>query len=104
MRDSCGTDFFYNWNKTEGNIQANAGKVYRVGAGPGDRELLTLKAVRALACANVVMIDDLVDRRVLEHSPAARAAALGSPARIMIGEVVKLAHALERTAFQLRTA
>jgi uroporphyrin-III C-methyltransferase len=51
--------------------------VYLVGAGPGDPELLTLKAVRALACADVVMIDDLVDRRVLEHAPEARVIAVG---------------------------
>ena len=55
----------------------NQGMVYLVGAGPGDPELLTLKAVRALACADVVMIDDLVDRRVLEHAPKARVIAVG---------------------------
>lgn len=45
-----------------------AGKVYLVGAGPGDPELLTLKAVRALGSADVVLIDDLVDRAVLSHT------------------------------------
>jgi uroporphyrin-III C-methyltransferase len=54
-----------------------AGKVYLVGAGPGDPELLTLKAVRALARADVIMIDDLVDRRVLEFAPAARVIEVG---------------------------
>jgi uroporphyrin-III C-methyltransferase len=47
-----------------------AGKVWLVGAGPGDPELLTLKAVRAIAQAEVLLVDDLVDRRVLEHAPA----------------------------------
>ncbi len=53
------------------------GRVYLIGAGPGDPELLTLKAVRALAAADVVLIDDLVDRRVLEHAPQARVVAVG---------------------------
>jgi len=55
-----------------------AGMVYLVGAGPGDPELLTLKAVRALARADVVLIDDLVNRAVLEHArPSARIIEVG---------------------------
>ncbi|MEO7337735.1 MAG: uroporphyrinogen-III C-methyltransferase [Caldimonas sp.] len=38
-----------------------------VGAGPGDPELLTLRAVRVLGEADVVLCDDLVDRRVLAY-------------------------------------
>lgn len=52
-------------------------KVWLVGAGPGDPELLTLKAVRALREAQVVLIDDLVNDAVLEHCPAARVIAVG---------------------------
>ena len=37
-----------------------------VGAGPGDAELLTLKAVRALQAADVILFDDLVSNDVLE--------------------------------------
>ena len=44
-----------------------------VGAGPGDPELLTLKAVKAIASATVVLVDDLVNEEVLSHvSPTAR--------------------------------
>lgn len=42
------------------------GLVTLVGAGPGDAELLTLKAVRALQAADVILFDDLVSSEVLE--------------------------------------
>jgi uroporphyrin-III C-methyltransferase / precorrin-2 dehydrogenase / sirohydrochlorin ferrochelatase len=42
------------------------GHVTLVGAGPGDAELLTLKAVRALQSADVILFDDLVSASVLE--------------------------------------
>jgi uroporphyrin-III C-methyltransferase len=41
------------------------GKVYLIGAGPGDPELLTLKAARLLARAEVVLHDALVSKEVL---------------------------------------
>lgn len=46
-----------------------SGKVWLVGAGPGDPELLTIKAGRVLAGADVVLVDDLVDPRMLAHAP-----------------------------------
>lgn len=52
-------------------------KVWLVGAGPGDPELLTLKAVRALREAQVVLIDDLVNDAVLEHCSGARIIPVG---------------------------
>ncbi len=53
----------------EGLAQAapqTQGSVTLVGAGPGDAELLTLKAMRALQAADVILFDDLVSDGVLE--------------------------------------
>jgi uroporphyrin-III C-methyltransferase/precorrin-2 dehydrogenase/sirohydrochlorin ferrochelatase len=44
------------------------GSVILVGAGPGDAELLTLRAVRALQSADVILFDDLVSREVLDFA------------------------------------
>lgn len=45
------------------------GKAQLVGAGPGDPELLTLKALRALRDADVVLHDDLIGREILALIP-----------------------------------
>lgn len=45
-----------------------AGRVILVGAGPGDPELLTVKAVRALKSADVIVHDGLMGDAVLEHA------------------------------------
>ncbi len=54
-------------------MQAHQPHVTLVGAGPGDADLLTLKAVKAIAAATVLLVDDLVSDDVLAHAnPKAR--------------------------------
>src|SRR5262249_46497403 len=48
--------------------EATEGRVLLVGAGPGDPELLTLKAVRALKVADVILYDRLAGTSVLEYA------------------------------------
>jgi uroporphyrin-III C-methyltransferase len=53
------------------DASARAGEVWLVGAGPGDPELLTLKALKALGRADVVVHDGLVSEAILDLAPAA---------------------------------
>lgn len=46
------------------------GKVYLIGAGPGDIELLTIKAARCLALSDVILLDDLANPEVLQFVPS----------------------------------
>ncbi|MEN9903791.1 MAG: Uroporphyrinogen-III C-methyltransferase [Pseudomonadota bacterium] len=57
---------------------AAPGQVTLVGAGPGDPDLLTLKAAKAIAAATVLLVDDLVNDAVLAHAaPGARIVHVG---------------------------
>lgn len=59
-------------------IPAEKGVVFLIGAGPGDPELLTLKALRILGQADVVLHDDLLTPEILELiPPAARVECVG---------------------------
>lgn len=49
----------------------NSPKLSVVGAGPGDPELITIKALNALKDAKVVLFDALINRELLEYAPQA---------------------------------
>ncbi|MBM4321187.1 MAG: uroporphyrinogen-III C-methyltransferase [Deltaproteobacteria bacterium] len=53
-----------------GEGPARPGKVWLVGAGPGDPELLTVRATNLLAAAEVVAHDELVPHAILELAPS----------------------------------
>lgn len=54
------------------------GKVWLIGAGPGDAELLTLKALRVLQSCDVWLVDDLVGRDIMAFArPGTRIVAVG---------------------------
>ncbi|MGO8759919.1 MAG: siroheme synthase CysG [Terracidiphilus sp.] len=58
--------------------KAQAGHVYLVGAGPGDPELLTVKALRLIESADTILHDDLVPQAILDlAAPAAEVTNVG---------------------------
>jgi uroporphyrin-III C-methyltransferase len=59
-------------------LNTQCGKVFLIGAGPGDPDLLTFKAAKAIASASVLMVDDLVNPAILTHaSPTVRTIYVG---------------------------
>ena len=61
----------HNDSSFTGNTSIHQGTCTLVGAGPGDPELLTLKAVKAIQAATVLLVDDLVNEEVLKHASSA---------------------------------
>lgn len=55
----------------------NEGKVTLLSAGPGDLDLLTLRAANVLASADVVLLDDLVNPEIVTLAPQARVIRVG---------------------------
>ena len=47
-------------------------KLTLIGAGPGDPDLITIKGVKALETADVILYDALVNPVLLEHAPLAK--------------------------------
>ena len=59
-------------------LHSSLGQCTLVGAGPGDPDLLTIKAAKAIAAASVLFVDDLVSDAIVAHaSPTARIVYVG---------------------------
>jgi uroporphyrin-III C-methyltransferase len=58
------------WSATEHVRPAVRGKVWLVGAGPGNPDLLTVRAARVIGSASVIAYDELVPASVLDLAPA----------------------------------
>lgn len=70
MTHSCTKKSSGPTNKAGGSYTATPGKVWIVGAGPGDADLLTIKAARLIASADVIMYDALVSDDIKALFPA----------------------------------
>ena len=66
---------------TMNHLTSIQGTCTLVGAGPGDPDLLTFKAAKAIRAATVILVDDLVNDEVLSHArPDARIVYVASAA------------------------
>jgi uroporphyrin-III C-methyltransferase len=65
-RDDCTLDV--QPGRASGAEPSRPGCVTLVGAGPGAADLLTLRAIRAIRAASVVLVDDLVGEEVLRYA------------------------------------
>jgi uroporphyrin-III C-methyltransferase len=57
--------------KTDRNaiLTTTLGKVFLVGAGPGNPERLTIEAVTVIGCADVILVNDLINPGIVEYAP-----------------------------------
>ena len=88
--------------------QAKAGRVYLVGAGPGDPRLVTLRGLQCLRLADVILYDGLANAELLNLAPQAEKISVGKHGRSPIwsqskinDEIIRLA-GLGKTVVRLK--
>jgi len=64
-------------NQPPKDVTMTTGKVTLLSAGPGDLDLLTIKAAKALALADIVLLDDLANPEIVSLAPQARVIRVG---------------------------
>jgi uroporphyrin-III C-methyltransferase len=64
----CFLDCVLGFKSTMNQANGSTGKVFLVGAGPGDPKLLTIRAAEAIAASDVIVYDYLVNPEVLAHA------------------------------------
>src|SRR6478752_2067631 len=85
-------------------MNSTAGKVYLVGAGPGDPGLLTLRGAECLGEADVVLYDYLAAPELLSHTrPGAELICLGRHGRGRLMSQTELCEVMVRHASEGRT-
>src|SRR5260370_5495707 len=89
QRQPAPSDFDALLRRTEYQATAaQAGSITLVGAGPGDAQLLTMRAVRALQSADIILIDDLLAPDILDFARReAKMALVGKTGRLQQDEV-----------------
>ncbi len=88
----------------ECNVKDPRGRVYLVGAGPGDPALITLRGIECLERADLVLYDYLVNPEILEHAPpTAECVCLGRHGQGRIMSQEEICRSLVRAAQEGRT-
>ncbi|MBG7629420.1 MAG: uroporphyrinogen-III C-methyltransferase [Bacteroidetes bacterium] len=79
-------------------------KVTLIGAGPGDPDLITVKGVKALAKANVVLYDALINRELLKYAPDAKLIFVGKRKGLHSYSQDEINELIVKSAFEFENA
>ena len=79
-------------------------KVTLIGAGPGDPDLITVKGVKALEKANVVLYDALINRELLKYAPDAKLIFVGKRKGLHSYSQDEINELIVKSAFEFENA